>query len=109
MPGETVTITSPLMNNGEKIGTVEASDDMQGNVTSKVQFEIPITQGGTNIGMIKVTTNSNGEVAPNVVLKCPISLGDKSVTVDITIDEKGSASAKCNLPTPPIGKLGKLF
>jgi hypothetical protein len=59
--------------------------------------------------MIKVETNSNGEVVPNVVLKCPISQGDKSATVEITIDEKGCASAKCNLPTMPIGKIGKLF
>jgi phosphatidate phosphatase APP1 len=109
MSDEVVTITSPLMNNGAKIGTVEVTDDKQGNVTSKVQFEIPITQGETNIGMIKVTTNSNGEVVPNVVLKCPVSQGEKSVTVEITIDEKGSASAKCNLPTLPIGKIGKLF
>jgi hypothetical protein len=109
MSDEAVKITCPLMNNGAKIGTVEVTDDKQGNVTSKVQFEIPITQGETNIGTIKVTTSSNGEVVPNVVLKCPVSQGEKSVTVEIIIDEKGSVSAKCNLPTLPIGKIGKIF
>lgn len=109
MPDEAITIVSPLKSNGKKIGTVKATDDKQGNATADVQFQIPITKDDAEIGMINVTTNSNGEVVPNVILKCPVSLGDKSEMLEITIDEKGSASTKFNISSLPVTKLGKLF
>ncbi|MDD4651653.1 MAG: hypothetical protein PHQ34_05425 [Methanothrix sp.] len=109
MQEDAIKITGPLMNGGKKIGTVEVTDDKQGKVTSKVQFEIPIIHEGSNRGMIKIATDSDGNVLPSVSVNCPVSMGDKSATVEITVDEKGNLSANCALPAPSMSSIKKLF